>query len=452
MTIYLVSDAGDGTDNGAANTMSPTGTDWGKAEPTLAGALALATTDGDVILIDHAHQESGTSYSSAGTARLRVLVVDKDASNVLSTMAAGGGYLRATSTNNISVLWAAGTYIYGLNIVHTGSGPRTISICGATGASVTYESSRFAIENTGHSGLWSSGGADAVTQTRLINCGFVVSATTNRFVNAGRCIFEGCSMSIYTAGAAPSAWIQFTQTDIGGASHVSHGCDWSALGSSALVGGANTAAANATFSQCKLGSGYVMLDSSSTPGSAAGADVYVHDCASGDTHTAMAYQNKLGTLVCDTGVAFTGSVAGLSWKITTTTLATFGNPFVSPWIALHNTGTSAITPRLEILRDGSATAWETDEVWGEFSAKVTSGSTRATLYSDRVSHVGTPAAQASGSDTWDGENATHWAGKVDSGSSITPAEVGDLCARVCVGVEITGTSGSTLYVDPVIRT
>jgi hypothetical protein len=62
---------------------------------------------------------------------------------------------------------------------------------------------------------------------------------------------------------------------------------------------------------------------------------------------------------------------------------------------------------------------------------------------------GTPAAQttgALGAGDWTGENATSWFGKLHTTSTITPAEIGMLRARVCVGL-----ASATVYVDPYIR-
>lgn len=453
MTVYLVSSAGDGTDNGAANTLNPTGTDWGKAEATLAAALLLATTAGDTILIDSSHQESGTGYGATATARLVVYVVDKDNSNALDTMENGGGFFKATLTGSLGLTWIAGTYVYGINAVHSGTGLRVISLGGASGASVIYENSRFAIENTAFTGYFQTHIAqDQPTQGRYKNCKFVVANASNTFRATSRTILEGCDFSLFTAGTAPTAFFQFAQVDPAGSDIECLGCDLSILGSNALVGGGNTAAGRATFSQCKLGTGFLLLEAASTPSTVANAQVYVYDCASDDTHVLMQYEDKIGKLVCDTTIKYTSGAAGLSWQITTTPICNEFNPFVTPWINLYNTTLSAITPRLEIHRDNNATAWQNDEVWGEFSAKATSGSTRATLYSDRMAFLGTAADQTAGTDTWDADNATHWAGKVNTTSNITPAENGHIRARVLVGVQLDGTSGNVLRVDPQIRT
>jgi len=442
MATYRVSTTGSNT--------SPYDT-WAKAATTLAAALTAATTAGDVVLIDSGHQESGTAFTATATARLSVIVVDKDASDALDTQENGGGFFKATSTGAISLTWVAGTYIYGLNVVHAGTGARLVVLSGVSGATVTFENSRFAMENTGQTGNWTTANSvDSPSHTRFERCKFVVANAANVFRNNGRVAMENCSMSIFTAGAAPTSWINFTNGDPGGSEHTSIGCDWSALGSNALMGGANLANGVCKFVQCKLGSGYVMLAAASTPDSLAGGEVWVLDSSSGDTHTEFAYQNKLGAIVCDNTIKYTGGAAGLSWSITTTALAIQSNPFITPWISLHHTGTSAITPRLEIHRDNNATAWTNAEVWGEFSAKVTSGSTQSTISGDGALPLATAANQDAGTDTWDADNATHWAGKVNA--TLTPAEAGAIRARVLVGVALDGTSGNVLRVDPQIRT
>lgn len=452
MAIFLVSNLGDGTDDGVANTMNPTAGDWAKAEPTLAGALLLAATAGDIILIDSSHQESGTAYTTSTNVRLVVYVVDKDNSNALDTMENGGGFLKASGNGSVSVSWGVGTYLYGMNIVHSGTGTRSMSLGASTSPSVIYESSRFAFENNGMSGIMAFGNADQPGRLVMKNCKIVTGNANNRFVVQAQVILEGCTYSVFTAGAAPTRLFNFGGTDPGGATLDCFGCDFSSLGSNALVGGIQTASGIARFFQCKLGTGYTMLDAASTPNAVPNSSVQVFDCAAGDVHTEIAYQDKLGTLVCDSTIKFTGGAAGLSWSITTTSICNEFNPFVTPWISLYNTGTGSITPRLEIHRDNNSTAWHNDEVWGEFSAKVTSGSTQATIYSDRMALLGSPADQSDGTDTWDADNATHWSGKVNTTSPITPAENGHIRARVCVGIPLDGTSGNILRVDPQIRT
>lgn len=442
MATYYVSSDGSNT--------SPYDT-WAKAATTLQAAVTLATVAGDIILVDQDHQESSAvaltiTWSAAAT----VICVDKDSSNALSTMQGATGFIKVTGGVNMAVVFVANTnnYFYGINFVHSGTGARTINIGNGSGAAVHYERSRWAIENTGHTGQIIFGGiSDQPGEIRFTNTDIVTANAGNRIRISKRGKVVGGAWTIFSGGSVPSYATVFDTADPGAAAIDFEGMDLSALGSASLVGGTNTVAGIARFHQCALGSGYSMLAAGTTPATAGGPEVYVSDCASDDTHGLFGYANMLGSVVSDTGIKYTGGAAGQSWKIVTTSLASFYTPFCTPWINFYHSGTSSITPRFEVLRDGNATAYDNDEIWAEFLVKTISGSTAATLSSDRMAVLGTPAAQASGTDTWDGENATHWAGKVDSGSAVTPAEAGDIRGRVCVGL-----ASATVYVDPYIHT
>jgi hypothetical protein len=209
------------------------------------------------------------------------------------------------------------------------------------------------------------------------------------------------------------------------------------------------------FAQCKFPSGWNTI-TGTRPNSDGSVELYILDCHSGDTHSQFEYHNSLGSLVSDTGVYYTTGAAAQSWKITTQSTVTVHNPFYTPWVPFYNTSTSSTTPRFEILRSGAAggeddsVAYDDDEVWAEFQAKVSTGSTKSTLYTDKMATNGTPAAQATGDGlaSWSGEGAQAWSGKCDSGTSFTPAEVGDISGRIGVGL---ASIAGTLYVDPEIR-
>jgi hypothetical protein len=156
------------------------------------------------------------------------------------------------------------------------------------------------------------------------------------------------------------------------------------------------------------------------------------------------YYNALGSAVSDTGIYFTSGDAGQSWKIVTTSYATSIMPFISPWIDVYHSGTSAITPYLEILRDGTTSAYTDTVVYAEFGYKDTTGVVTASFKNDKG--TGSDQAAGAGTGSWTGEAGSAWSGKIDSGSSMTPAEAGSLTARVvCAG------SSATFYVDPQIR-
>jgi hypothetical protein len=259
-------------------------------------------------------------------------------------------------------------------------------------------------------------------------------------------VIEGVGVTI--VGTAPS--VLFTQSacytpDVNIVGSDLSGVTWTTLVSSP----ASSSGGQFKFVQCKMPASFVPYSSGTLPGN---AEIFISDCASGDTHGYYFHANSQGSSVSDTGVYLTAGAAGRSWKITTTSAATFYNPYVTPWFGYYATGTSAIEPYLEFLRnnDGTISTYDNDEVWIEAVAKVSTGFTNGTLYSDRMALLGTPAAQASsalGAGDWTGETGTCAYGVIKS-PSLTPAENGHIMARVAVGIEITG----KLYVDPQIRT
>jgi hypothetical protein len=220
-----------------------------------------------------------------------------------------------------------------------------------------------------------------------------------------------------------------------------------------LVKATDTFAGYGRFVNCKLGNGMVAYAPTATVGLAQ-TEVELFNCAYGDNHYQIGHHNNFGSTVVDTGIyandgASYDGTNRCSWKIVTTANCSYYTPYVSPWIDCYHSGTSAITPSLEIVRSGSATAYQNDEVWGEFSYQGTSGSPLAVIVNDAMALLGTAADQTTGAldaSGWTGENATSWFGKLNPTSAITPAEIGHLRARVCVGEP-----SITVYIDPTIR-
>jgi hypothetical protein len=225
------------------------------------------------------------------------------------------------------------------------------------------------------------------------------------------------------------------------------GVDMSAITTNLIIASLSKAA-EFYFYNCDLGSG-VTIVSPTSPGH---AEAWLIDCNAGDVHYDFGHYSYWGNTTISTaiylntadGASYNAADAKYSWKITGVN-GSYAHPYMSPLITVHHEGTSAITPRLEVMRDGSTTAYNDDEVWAEFTAKATSGSVVSTLYSDRRSMVAAAAAQdnsALGASDWAGET-TPWYGKLVS-PSMTPAEIGDITARVCVA------GANTLYVNPKI--
>ena len=235
-------------------------------------------------------------------------------------------------------------------------------------------------------------------------------------------------------------------------------CDLSAAGAS-IVG--NQAGGYKKFKliNCKLKSSFVAMDAQTTNPNNSACDVYLYNCYDGDAHYHFQHHNALGSLVTDPANYASDKITdtALSWKIVTTANVTTNVPYVSPWISAYHTGTSAITPSLEGLfaseTDSAAgTVAQNDEIWGEFSVQSTSGFPLGVLNtSDKVALGGTAADQTSTKATTDwtistSNDAYKTTFKLAPTASITPAEVGHIMARVCVGI-----ASKTFYIDPQIR-
>jgi len=443
MAKYRVWSGGDGT-GGADNT------DWSQAYQTLAAAIAAPPGTGDDILIHYAHQETSVANVTwTLPASVDIHCVNKDSSEATTAMGTSGWI---GGDSNFFHTLTSGTdsshHITGLTIRVGGASDRDIVIgsSAANGCQWDMEDCYFWCGNTSTSTHIQLGDENTSQFFSLSRCTFRFGSTSQGIDIRARIEAESCDIA--SAGSAPASFLMAKIADLRGFDVQWSGGDLSHAGSGNLVSEVIAQVrGRAIFRRCKLGSGYVMLSSSATLNS--GLEVLVLDSASTDSHIHLGHQNALGSTVIDTGIYVTADAEALSWKIVTSANALLSAPYCTPWIRKYNDDVStAIQPWLEILRDGSATAYDDDEVWGVWSYKGTTGSTQATIVDDRMVVLGTPAAQAAGTGTgnWTGENATAWSGKVQAPASFTPAEIGDIRARICVGL-----ASATVYVSPRIR-
>lgn len=425
---------------------------WAKAATSLQTALTAASANGDRVIIQYDAVPSGdtevaadTIYTTTASRYTQIISASNDGGSAFTPTAMGTANWIGNSTTNRSITLGASNdsrvYVYGLTIRTAGSTLDFINLGTASGAALVLDGCYLWMGNTSTTALFLGNNAGTCCNVHIKNTTLRFGATSNVIqsgVGGGNTLFENCTIS--SAGSAPS--VLCTRGNV-----TFVGCDLSHV-TGTLVGNILFPDVH-VFQQCKLGSGVTVLATQTGNPTASSASAYVFDCASGDTHGLFGYYDALGSVASDTGIYYTSGAAAQSWKIVTTANATFLNPFKTPWINFYNAGTSAITPYLEILRDGSTTAYQDDEVWAEFSAKTTTGSTQASFSTDRMAVAGTPANQDAGAGlgSWTGEGGTAWSGKVDSGSALTPAEAGDIRGRVVVGEP-----SITVYVDPYIRT
>lgn len=433
--------------SGGSNT-SPYDT-WAKASTSLQTAITAASTN-DIVVLQYNAVPTGDAEVAADTTYIFdangviLISASNDGTNAYTPTVMGTANWIGNSTTNYSITFG-GAYRYethGLTIRISGTTADSIVLAASDNSQQTATDCLFWINNTATTSRIALGGANN-SAVHAKNCKFRFGHASQG-VLARNAQIEGGSVD--ADGTAPSTLFVESSASMGVVA--CEGWDVSFVGSGTLVGSNSAESCQFTFSRCKLGSGMTVL-ATQTGGARNGNYVYLFDCSSGDTHGIFGYYDGLGSCVSDTGIYFTAGAAAQSWKIVTTANASQAVPFVSPWMSLYHTGTSAITPRLEILRDGSATAYTNAEVWGEFSAKTTASTVNASFSSDRVVIGATPANQAAGAGlgSWTGENATAWSGKVDSGSAITPAEAGHIRGRVMVAA-----ASSTVYVNPQIET
>jgi len=434
------------------------GLTWAKAFTTFAGALAAASGGTDIVVVNKAgvadaDEELSIDTLFATANSVSIISATKDDTGTAYTPSAmGTDYWIGNSTTNRRVALNGGAddrvFCYGLTFRTSGS---TGDFMGLNylnaGADCTWSSCYFWHGNSDAGSHIQIGYGNSQTPyNEFEDCTFVFGATGQSLSISGIAEFYNCTFA--PAGTVPTALV--LPADLC-KNVLFSGCDLSYLTSKTLV--PNTAfTGKVVLERCKLAASLTILASQTSNPTRFSPQVYVYDCNAGDTHLQFGYYDALGYAISETGIYYTSGAAAQSWKIVTTANCSFYMPFETPWIDLYHTGTSAITPYFEIVRSGSATAYQNDEIWAEFTAKTTSGSTKASgVISDRKDIDGGTAAadQAAGAGTgsWTGENATSWSGKIDSGSALTPAVTGYIRGRICVGEP-----SITVYIDPEIRT
>lgn len=443
MATYFVANGGSGS--------APT--TWAGAYGSLATALAAATTDGDIVVIQHDSVPTTDSALSADTtytaaANIFIISASNDGGSNYTPTPMSGTWIGHSSLNRSISISAVdkSIYVYGLYLLIAGNSTDSITLGSGTGGSYYYDNCTFDLINT-NSGSNINFCNNTAGFINIENSIFKFGHSSQNFV-IGNGTVNIINSTISNGGSSPSDLINSLSGNNGAVNFI--GCDLSYV-TGTLVDNISTPY-TITFDRCKLGAGVIPLAAQTGNPTLASPTVWISDCSSGDTHGIMGYYNALGNVSTSTGVKLTNNASGISWIISTTSLASRLQPFYTPYVDMYHDGTSAITPYFEVLLDGSSTAFKDHEIWAEFTAKTTSGTTAASYYSDRASMLnyatanGSNQATGAGAGGWTGESGTIWSGKCDSGSSFTPAEAGFIRGRIGFSVP----SSYFVYVNPEI--
>jgi hypothetical protein len=419
------------------------GLSWAAAKKTLLAATAdaeagetiyFATGTADVLTVD-------TTYTIATGVRI---ISTSDTTNEPPTTYEAGATVSST-TSGVDVYFSGTFAAYGLTVsLGTGATTHIIGVGNTDGSTQYFEGCAFTLAGSNAGALVLLGTAAAINaECRFLRCDFTWAATGQGFThNSAKTTFIYCDMS---AGAVhPSVLMEVTNSR-GGAPVEFVGCDLS--NTSTVFTGAPLGPWSGVLRNCKLHATPTIF----APTILAAGDVIAFDCASGDTHINIAHYDYQGSTTVSTSIYANDNIgdADLSWVVAGNENASAANPYMSPWMSVYHSGTSAITPYLECVRSGNSAAYTEAEVWSEWTAKTTASSTQVTLYSNRTGPLATPGNNEASSKTgtdWTGEDVTNnWFGKLQPNSMITPAEAGHISARICVA------GNHTVYVDPQIR-
>jgi hypothetical protein len=442
VTVYYLSSV-DGSD-------SDNGTTWALAKATLTGALAVATSDGDVIKVDSAHSESlttDTTYTFG--ANVSVICVDRSSSDALATSAVIGGQ---AASYGISLAGGKIVKVYGMTFRVPGTGTKNMILGGADGMHFEFESCALELNTTTAGGplaIYLGYTPSSNSYHKLLNCTLKFGNAAQSLACRGHCELIGCTID--AGGSAPTTLISWAGSQ---SEAVFEGCDLSKI-TGTIVANNTVYASRYTFHNCKLGASVTIKAAAATVLNKGNVSVYAFNCDAGDNHYAMYHSDAFGettvsnTIYANDGAKYDG-INGASWKIITTANCNYSYPYVSPWIDVYHSSGSAITPYLEILRNDSSTPLKNDEIWTEWSYQGNVGSTQATIdNTDRMLPLGTAVDQTTsslGSLDWAGRSGTNWFGKLSPASSFAAKEIGYVRARICVGKP-----SVTVYVDPMIR-
>ena len=415
---------------------------WAKAATSIATALAVMAA-GDNLVLQYNAVPSADKALSADTnyavpSGCSVMSASNDGGSAFTyrPMADDSDWIGSNSTNRSVTLYPAtsgGTIgLYGLTLRTAGSTSDNLGFFAASQVGQIIADDLYFWNGNSSSSSRLNFGSPTSGQLACLylknptfrfahaSQGIVVRSATHVTIVGGR---------VSSDGTTPTTLIQWNNAatqriDITGldASVMSTGCT--------LIDDAGTGLPQVYLRQVRRGASCALLATPTTT-TRIGMEVWEYNCQVGTTLNVSGYHNLAGSVTNDTATYLTAGPSAQSWKIVTSTYCSELIPFETPWIDWYNTNTSSMTPRLEVLRVGTTTAFTDAQLWGEFTVRVTSGSVAPTLYSDRAAPRTAGSSQATGAGTgsWTFAGGSAWSGKLAPASALTPNAAGRLRAR-----------------------
>ena len=432
---------------------SGTGADWANAFTTLAAGVSAATGSWDVVEVasDHIDLLTAATYYKAQN-NLAIVVVDRT-TGAFAEMDGTTGYIGSATSYSTGFSGPYSLFIRGL--VLKGSTDSTYNFkfgdsTGSDGFNAVVEKCKFWIGGSASTSRITVGYSSGVLNCNVsfVNCTAKFGAVGQGFMLYGKALFSG--LTIDPSGSSPTALIATATYGAGGvtvdSSDLSH-C------SGALLASQSSEPITLTVSNTKLHASVNPL-ATQTPANLASGEVFLYNCSKGTLQNVIGHYNAFGST--ETNLSIYANDAKTydgtnkcSIKVSSTAYATFFSPYISPWFDrafIPASTPAAITPHMECLRDGSASAFTNSEVWPEVSYQGTADSAQATIVSGRRAYDDSAASRPSSSldaSGWTGESGTAWFGKLGPSSSITPLEAGHLRLRVCIAA-----ANESIYLDP----
>jgi hypothetical protein len=433
MAVYYVYSGAGGSNNGSS---------WANAFTTLTTAFATEAA-GDTLYVAHDHAEStagAVTLTSSGTLGNPTKIVCVNRAGSVPPVSADRRATATVTTTGANSITLNGTAHYDGVIFSAGTGAVVagISVGLSQGISHRFDNCSLRIASTSIStltlGVAGSGGGYVEFNNTTVSFGGVGQTITAyarfKWRNTASALLGTIPTSLFTPGAGRGGSIECIGVDLSAAGS----------GKTIMLTAGPSQAGTATFIDCKLNAS---VTKSVVPGSHGSQDMdFIRSGSAGTNYTI--YRHRIsGLLVEETTIVRTGGASDgtttISWKIVTTTDATYSLPFECPPIAIWNDVTgSSVTATVQGI---GAALPNDDEIWLEVEYLGDASSPQASFVNDgKADLLATAAAQSNSSETWGG-------GTTDFNLSVsfTPQQKGWIFARVKIGK-----ASSTLYVDPLV--